>query len=55
MLIWDNLAHHLALDHTLQHQNVIQIGIEYALRELGDMSQLFPTIIFLNLPHTVEK
>ena len=31
MLTWDNLAHHLALDHTLQHQNVVHIGIEYAL------------------------
>ena len=31
MLTWDNLAHHLALDHMLQHQNVVHIGIEYAL------------------------
>jgi hypothetical protein len=23
MLLWENIAHHLALDHTLRHQNII--------------------------------
>lgn len=51
MLIWDNLASHLALDHTLRHQNVMQIGIEHALRELGDMlSQHGKTLSNYNLP-----
>jgi hypothetical protein len=51
MLIWENLAHHLALDYTLRHQNITQIGVEHALRELGNMlSQHGKTLSNYNLP-----
>jgi hypothetical protein len=36
MLIWENLAHHLSHDHTLRHHNVLNVGIEYALRDLAE-------------------
>jgi hypothetical protein len=31
MLLWENITHHLTLDHMLHHQNIIQISIEHAL------------------------
>jgi hypothetical protein len=36
MLIWENLAHHLSLDHTLRHHNAANVGFEYALRDLAE-------------------
>jgi hypothetical protein len=51
MLIWHNLGQQLALDHTLRHHNAVHMGIEYALRELGDMlSQHGKTLSNYNLP-----
>jgi hypothetical protein len=51
MLLWENIAHHLAFDHTLRHQNIVGVGIEYALRELGDMlSQHGKSLSNYNLP-----
>jgi hypothetical protein len=51
MLIWANLAHDLSLDHILRHDNQPQIGIEYALRELGDtLSEYGKTLSNYNLP-----
>jgi len=35
MLIWHNLAHNLATDHILHHQNIARLGIDHALRNIG--------------------
>jgi len=51
MLIWAKLAHDLSLDHTLRHRNQPQIGIEYALRELGHaLSKYGKTLSNYSLP-----
>jgi len=51
MLIWDKLAHHLSFDHILRHNNVTNVGVEYALRDLGDMlSQHGKSLSNYNLP-----
>jgi hypothetical protein len=51
MFIWDKLAHHLSFDHILQHNNLANVGVEYALHNLGDMlSQHGKSLSNYNLP-----
>jgi hypothetical protein len=51
MLTWAKLALDLSLDHTLHHHNQPQVGIEYALRELGDaLSEYGKTLSNYSLP-----
>ena len=51
MLTWAKLALDLSLDHTLRHHNQPQVGIEYALRELGDaLSEYGKTLSNYSLP-----
>jgi hypothetical protein len=39
MLIWDKLTHHLSFNHILQHNNVANVGVEYALHDLGNLPE----------------
>jgi PIF1-like helicase len=55
MMLWDKIAHHLALDYTLRNNNMPTIGVEHTLCRLGEcLEEYGKTLSDYGLPEPIS-